>query len=292
MKPPKKLLSIAETATWTAYSRVIESQRSDFHFRDPYASVLIEACENKAFIASLGAKSASIVSVRTCIIDQFLLRCISEGVDTVVNLAAGYDTRPYPERLGRALPPQLKWIEVDQPNVLAHKKLYLSEHEPSCHLERVPLDLLDAAKLNDFLASVSRKSCSTVVISEGLLVYLSEQQVNSLSAALREASSVHTWIFDFVCPLILKSFAASCNSHLAQNGQVRFAPLNGLGYFQQRQWDLADYASFLEQAHTLNREVLWMKLLRYIRPYFGGSPNLKSLYQNYGVCLLKSTKIS
>jgi len=54
-------------------------------------------------------------------------------------LAAGLDARPY----RMALPPSLRWVEVDLPALLAYKEEILRGEKPSCALERIPLDLTD-----------------------------------------------------------------------------------------------------------------------------------------------------
>ena len=58
----------------------------------------------------------------------------------VVNLAAGLDACPY--RMD--LPSSLQWIEVDLPEILAHKEELLRDEKPVCQLKRVRRDLSDA----------------------------------------------------------------------------------------------------------------------------------------------------
>ena len=55
---------------------------------------------------------------RTYAFDQFITKQVADGVDMVVNLAAGLDARPY--RMD--LPAALKWIEVDLPELLSYKE--------------------------------------------------------------------------------------------------------------------------------------------------------------------------
>ena len=69
------------------------------------------------------------VVIRTHIIDSYIRELIQEGVDTIVNLGAGLDTRPY--RLD--LPPSLHWIEVDFPHMIQLKE------------DRLANELMDAA---------------------------------------------------------------------------------------------------------------------------------------------------
>jgi len=58
--------------------------------------------------------------------DQFIAEQCQQGVDMVVNLAAGLDTRPY----RMALPPALEWVEVDLPGIVSYKEEILASEKP------------------------------------------------------------------------------------------------------------------------------------------------------------------
>jgi O-methyltransferase involved in polyketide biosynthesis len=53
-----------------------------------------------------------------------------DGVDTIVNLGAGLDTRPY--RL--ELPYRLKWFEIDFPQMIEYKNGQVADQNPRCQL--------------------------------------------------------------------------------------------------------------------------------------------------------------
>ena len=55
--------------------------------------------------------------IRTLIIDDLIENAVAAGIDTVVNLGAGLDARPYRMKL----PESLHWIEVDYPQVIDWK---------------------------------------------------------------------------------------------------------------------------------------------------------------------------
>ena len=78
---------------------------------------------------------------RTWLVDQIVEREVRQGADMVINLAAGLDSRPYRMQL----PASLRWIEVDLPEIVNYKQEVLAADRPVCALERVPLDLRDAA---------------------------------------------------------------------------------------------------------------------------------------------------
>jgi len=79
-------------------------------------------------------------------------------MDTVVNLAAGLDTRPY----RMALPAALHWVEVDLAGILDYKEEILADEKPVCRLDRVRLDLGDAGARRSFLpgSAGKRRGCS------------------------------------------------------------------------------------------------------------------------------------
>jgi O-methyltransferase involved in polyketide biosynthesis len=86
-------------------------KRPDALFHDPLAKKLV-GDRGKYFADSMADMSRymewSVIS-RTVIIDRFIEQMIKEGVDAVINLGAGLDTRPY--RMN--LPETFEWVEVD-----------------------------------------------------------------------------------------------------------------------------------------------------------------------------------
>src|SRR6516225_2928411 len=101
---------VSDTAFWVAAFRAEEVQRPDAVFWDPVIGKLVgtKGEEIRRVMPHNEFMSFAMI-IRTTGIDQLVQYAIEAGVDTVINLGAGLDTRPY--RL--KLPPQLKWIEVD-----------------------------------------------------------------------------------------------------------------------------------------------------------------------------------
>src|SRR5262245_39319823 len=101
---------VSDTSLWVAYYRAEESDRPDALFHDPLARRLVG--ERGQAIAksmeSVGRFTRWTVVIRTLLIDRFIDDLVHrEGVDTVINLGAGLDTRPYRMKL----PSELRWIE-------------------------------------------------------------------------------------------------------------------------------------------------------------------------------------
>ena len=111
---------VSDTARWVALYRAMESERPDALFHDPYARRLAGERGERILASVPKARVwAWPIVVRTAVMDELILWAIErDGVDTVLNLAAGLDTRPF--RL--PLLPSLRWIEVDFPDVIAYKR--------------------------------------------------------------------------------------------------------------------------------------------------------------------------
>ena len=108
---PKEARNISDTARWAAYFRAQETKRPDALFRDPYAERLCG--QHGVDIANTlpdGNKHAWAWVTRTYLFDHFLTQELQQGVDLVLNLAAGLDARPYRMKL----PPSLQSIEVSR----------------------------------------------------------------------------------------------------------------------------------------------------------------------------------
>jgi len=99
--------NISDTALWVAMYRAFESERPDALFCDPHARRLAGE-RGEAIVHSLprGRTLAWPMIVRTAVMDEIIVRCVSEGARTVFDLAAGLDARPF--RL--ALIPIIGWI--------------------------------------------------------------------------------------------------------------------------------------------------------------------------------------
>ena len=110
--------NISDTALWVAYYRAMETERNDSIFKDPYAKILA-GTKGKEIVENLphGKSSSWWLIVRTKVLDNWILDLVNQKkIDTVLNLAAGLDTRPY--RVD--LPSGLNGREVDFVHVLTY----------------------------------------------------------------------------------------------------------------------------------------------------------------------------
>lgn len=260
-----------DTARLTAYYRALETERPGGLFKDEYARQL--AGERGAEIMrSLprGEQEMWSLVVRTHVYDEIIQRLLEqEEIDTVVNLAAGLDTRPY--RL--SLPPSLRWIEVDHTDVIAYKEGQLKDKEPGCSLERVALDITDHEARKAFLQRVNQEARQALILTEGLLIYLYPEQVVALAEDIQECEHLRWWLTEYVSPVALKLDDAYWNTFVAESVKTRFAPEGGLAFFQRFGWQSEEFHSPLQEILRLHLPIKVNWLMRVLLFLGGKKPD-------------------
>jgi methyltransferase (TIGR00027 family) len=259
------LRDVSDTALWVAMYRAIESERPDALFHDPFARRLAGA-RGEAILASVPRARAMAwpMIVRTAVMDEIVLRVARQGVRAVVNLAAGLDVRAY--RLG--LPPSLIWLDADLPGMIAYRREHLAGAAAKCRHEDVAVDLRQASALAGLLSRVSGDEGPILVITEGLLVYLTPEDVAGLARQLYGVPGMRWWLIDLGSPLLLKMLARSWQPSLqAANAPMQFAPAENTAFFEPFGWREAEYRGIWDESRRLKRSVpmagLWSFLGRF-----------------------------
>jgi methyltransferase (TIGR00027 family) len=250
---------ISDTALWAAYFRAEETKRPDAMFRDPYAEKL-EAGKGIEIARSIpeGQAHAWAWVTRTYLFDQFLRKEIEEGADLIVNCAAGLDARPY--RMD--LPSTLHWVELDLPDILAYKEEKLGSEKPRCALERIRVNLANALERRSVLQAIGARGKRAVVLTEGLLIYLSPEEVGSLARDLAAVPSFQRWILDIASPGLLKMMQKRAGKTLEKVGApFRFGPAEGPAFFAAHGWDVIQVQGLLKIAAKFRRPPFFLRLI-------------------------------
>jgi methyltransferase (TIGR00027 family) len=257
--PAHFITHVSDTARWTALHRATESARPDAMFSDPLAERLAGE-RGHAIVAGVPrtARNGWWLIARTKIIDDVIGEAIADGCDRVLNLAAGLDTRPY--RLD--LPSDFAWVEADLPRLLAEKAQLLSDQVPRCQLTRTAVDLADPHARDSFFNDALDGVTKALVLTEGLLMYLDDRDVVALSEAIKRPE-VAWWMLDFGGPG-LKRLMNKKIAGLAQNAPFKFAPDNGLAFFEDLGWRTVEVEPLMLAANrfrrlpTFMRPVVWL----------------------------------
>ncbi len=238
--------NISDTALWVALYRAEETERPDALFRDPYARAL--AGERGAQIFASIPKRAHhqwAYAMRTLLFDQYIRAEVATRADMVINLAAGLDTRPYRMQL----PSSLQWIEIDLPEMIDYKEVILRDAKPACRVERIRLDLADESARRKVFQNLGMRAQRAVVASEGLLIYLTTEQVATLADDLAAVPSFQRWVFDLASPALVQMLQKQVGKQLDSAGApLRFGPPEGPQFFERHGWRILDFETSLHNA--------------------------------------------
>jgi methyltransferase (TIGR00027 family) len=260
------IANVSDTAFLVAMQRSVEGERPDPLFRDPLAAKLAGE-HGRALLDRLPRRALGVwlVPVRTVVIDDLILRSIEQGVDTVLNLGAGLDTRPY----RMPLPKTLRWIEVDFAPIIDLKESRLADDEPRCVLERVKLDLSDTESRRRVFEDVDRRSNNVLVLTEGVVPYLSLDEVGALADDLSRMPHVRSWIVDYFSPAALR-FRKRMRLNF-KNAPFKFDPKDWFAFFRDHGWTCAEKRFLLAEGKRLGRPLplsKWRRALARMRALF------------------------
>jgi methyltransferase (TIGR00027 family) len=248
---PAQVRNVSDTALWAAHFRAEETRRPDALFRDPYAEKLgAQRGGEMAGALPQGLSHAWAWVARTYLFDQLLQKEIADGADLIVNCAAGLDARPYRMQL----PSSLQWIEADLPGILTYKKELLAGDKPTCQLERIAVNLADTGERRRFFDAISNRGKRGLVLTEGLLIYLSAEEVAQFAEDLSGVASLQCWILDMHSPRLLAMMQRNTGKALEKVGApFKFGPAEGPEFFRPHGWTPLQVEGLLHTAARFRR---------------------------------------
>jgi methyltransferase (TIGR00027 family) len=269
MNPSKANLfeNVSDTALWVAMFRSRESHRPDALFNDPYAERLAGE-RGHELVRSLPYSQIMewVLALRTVAIDELIQNAIQQGADTIVNIGAGLDTRPY----RMELPETLRWIEIDLPGIIALKNDKLRGERPRCRLDRISFDFSDRRESRAIFGKIGRQSRKVAVLTEGVLPYLSNLQVIELAEDLFAQPNFEFWIQDF-----RNGFKRSMPrgwARLFKNAPLKFDVYEWIEYFAPYGWVPHKTLYMADEAERLGRPYPfvwpWSLILRFFPKSF------------------------
>ncbi len=250
MSESNSIRNVSDTALWVAIYRAMESERRDAIFHDPYARRLGGA-RGETIVREMpqGTAMSWPLVVRTAVMDEIVNRCVREGAKTVLNLAAGLDARPY--RMD--LPADLRWIHVDMPDMVAYFREQMAGETPRCRIEFVAADLRGTDVRRAVFADAA-KEAPTLVITEGLLIYLEADDVAALARDLHDIAKARWWLSDLASPALLKQLEKSWSPQVrAGNAPFLFGPRENTAFFAPHGWRENEFRSHWDEGLRLRR---------------------------------------
>lgn len=276
MALPKDLLieNVSDTALWVAYYRGLETDKANALFKDPFAKIL--AGEKGRKIAEsmrlISPYTNWNVTIRTWIIDQYIQDFVEQGVDTVVNLGAGLDTRPY--RLN--LPKSLRWIEVDYSHMIEYKTKVLEKEISNVRLERISLDLSSRNERQKLFSTINQESKKVLVLTEGVIIYLNEKSVSELAEDLSAQNHFQFWIAEYLSKEIYRYFQGGRRAKKMKNAPFQFSPKHWFEFFEKFSWMPNKIRYLPEEGLRLHRPMPLPWWAKFLIPFM--SPKKKKFF--------------
>lgn len=161
-----QLRDVPETTLWTLNNRAAEAARPDALIHDPWAVTLRDRIDYP-YQRSFGKPSQS-HPLRALCFDQVMRQFLaSHPGGTVVSLGEGLETGFW--RIGD---PEVRWISVDLPEVIALREQLLPAHP---HIRNVAVSALDRTWMN-----AVERGADVLISAQGLLMYFQPAEVFEL----------------------------------------------------------------------------------------------------------------
>jgi O-methyltransferase involved in polyketide biosynthesis len=151
-----------------------------------------------------------------------------------------------------ALPPALRWIEIDFPRIIAHKTAKLAGEHPVCRLEYVSADLSDLSLRRSLLQRLGSETRRALVLTEGLIAYLTAADAGELSRDLFAVPSFQFWIQDYYQG-VTRRWAPRRMRQRLKRAPFKFDEADPLSYFQQDGWTVLENRLAANEAARLQR---------------------------------------
>ncbi len=159
-------------------------------------------------------------------------------------IGAGLDSRAY--RLTGGI-----WIEIDAPEIISYKAQQLPVEECLNSLTRISIDF-SKESLKDILLPY-RTDDRVVIIVEGVILYLSNEELENLIQTVKECFPSHIFICDLMKRDFFEVFSRKIHKYLVQSGTT-FKDLDNhpQRFFSTNGYTLASITSTVKAARELH----------------------------------------
>lgn len=255
---------VSDTAIWVATYRAEESERPNALFKDPLARVLVgERGPKIARSMPYSKLTGWILVLRTVVIDRFIQTAIKNGIDTVINLGAGLDTRPYRMHL----PSTLNWIEVDFLHMIEYKNQTLQNEKPVCQLERIAADLSQDAERKALFQKLGSRTQKALILTEGVIPYLTSEDAEKLSIDLFAIPTFAYWVMDYRNGI--RRYQPKRLRKALKDSPFKFDVLDTVSFFQKQGWKVGEKVSTGDESQRLKRPMPFLFPWSLLIPFMG-----------------------
>lgn len=198
-----EMTGVPETMIQTLYARAMESEREGHLIHDKKAMEIVKEMDYDFTKAKEDAMMRNGVVARTIVLDELVQNYVTAHPNAVViNIACGLDTRFYRVDNGK-----LRWFNLDLPVTIEVRKKFLEE---TGRVSVLPYSAMDEAwaeevhKTLDAETNLHNETRPTLVIIEGLTMYLSKENVQKIFTIIRKHFTDATVLVETMSPFVVK----------------------------------------------------------------------------------------
>lgn len=188
-----QLTGVVETLLITVRVRAEETLRKDSLLHDPYAVQIIEKLQLDDSSKNKVAASSQIgVVVRTIVLDNIVLDFLKRNPDgVIVNLGCGLDARYKRLNVG-----DTEWYDIDVQEAVDVRKQFFKEEDN--------YRIMAKSMFNFSWMQYIPKDKPVLIISEGVMMYFPERQLEPLFNKIFETFPNVEMAFDTIAPFLAK----------------------------------------------------------------------------------------
>lgn len=198
-----EMTGVPETMIQTLYARAMESKREEHLIYDKKAMEIVKEMDYDFTKAKEDAMMRNGVVARTIVLDELVQNYVTAHPNAVViNIACGLDTRFYRVDNGK-----LRWFNLDLPVTIEVRKKFLEETGRVSVLPYSAMDEAWAEEVHKTLnaeTDLDNETRPTLVIIEGLTMYLSKEDVQKIFTIIRKHFTAATVLVETMSPFVVK----------------------------------------------------------------------------------------
>ena len=185
------LSGVPETMLQTVYARAKETKtRGAIH--DDKAVELVDKLHYDFSLADKDAAMSSGVIARTIVLDHLVQQYLTAHPGAVVvNIACGLDTRCY------RMQGYSHWYNLDLPETIGVRARLLPESGTISQIAQ--------SAMEDWGGAVAEADAPTLVIIEGLTMYLTQEDVQQIFAVIHKRFAKDTVFVEIMNPMVVKN---------------------------------------------------------------------------------------
>ncbi len=179
------LTDVQQTLLIPLYGKAMESQKDSPILVDKKAAEIVSKIDYNFSLLKIPKKTNLLMCLRARLIDQFVKSFLKGNSECVaLHLGCGLDSRY--DRIGNN---EVTWYDVDFKEVMDIRELFYAETD-KYHL------ISSSVTEDNWFQKVPRGKRHYIVVAEGLLMYLKEEDIKKVIRALKDWLGSFTLIFD------------------------------------------------------------------------------------------------